>query len=71
MISRIVAVVSNLIQCLQSSLIISCIIRKKDKKFQNYAIDQNGKFFVKKNGYDDRYYPVSSIEDIEKLIENN
>ena len=44
---------------------------KKDKKFQNYAIDQNGKFFVKKNGYDDRYYPVSSIEDIEKLIENN
>ena len=44
---------------------------KKDKKFQNYAIVQNGKFFVEKNGYDDRYYPVSSIEDIEKLIENN
>ena len=44
---------------------------KKDKQFENYAIDQNGKFFIKKNGNDNRYHFVSSIEHIQELISSN
>ena len=34
---------------------------KKDKKIQSYSVDQNGNFFVKKNGHDQSYKFVSSI----------
>ena len=40
---------------------------KKEKKIQGYSIDQNGKFFVKKNGQDSSY-EFFSCEDIQKLV---
>ena len=41
---------------------------KKDNKFQNYSTDQNGKFYIKKNGDDNKYHLVSSVDNIENLI---
>ena len=40
---------------------------KKERKIQNYSIDQNGKFFIKKNG-DDNSFEFISFEDIQKLV---
>ena len=44
---------------------------KKETKIQNYSTDQNGKFFIRKNGDDKKFHLVSSIADIEKLINPN
>ena len=40
---------------------------KKERKIQNYSIDQNGKFFIKKNGQDSSFEFIS-FEDIQKLV---
>ena len=41
---------------------------RKDSKIQNYSIDQNGKFFIRKIGDDNKFHGVSSIDAIENLI---
>ena len=41
---------------------------RKDSKIQNYSIDQNGKFFIRKIGDDNKFHEVSSIDAIENLI---
>ena len=43
---------------------------KKDRKIQNYSIDQNGKFHIKKLGVN-KFHAVSSILEIETLIKDN
>ena len=43
---------------------------KKERKIQSYSIDQNGKFFVKKNGYDSSFEFIS-FEDIQKLVKES
>ena len=43
---------------------------KKERKIQNYSIDQNGKFFIKKNG-DDSSFEFISFEDIKKLVKES
>ena len=40
---------------------------KKERKIQSYSIDQNGKFFIKKNGQDSCFKFIS-FEDIQKLV---
>ena len=40
---------------------------RKDTKIQNYSIDQNGKFFIKKSGDDNKWHPIFSLDDLEKL----
>ena len=40
---------------------------KKERKIQSYSIDQNGKFFIKKNGNDSSFEFIS-FEDIQKLV---
>ena len=44
---------------------------RKDSKIQNYSIDQNGKFHIRKVGDDSKFYKVSSMKDIENLLKTN
>ena len=44
---------------------------RKDRQIQNYSIDQNGKFYIRKVGDDTKFYKVSFMKDIENLIKKN
>jgi hypothetical protein len=44
---------------------------KKAKLIAKYSVDQNGKFFVKQLGDDTKFYPVLSIEDLEKFTKKS
>ena len=44
---------------------------KKDGLIDKYSIDQNGRFFIKKNGDDPKFHEVVSVKDIEKFTKKS